>query len=90
MTDQSSNELLKASRLIEKLVRRSTQLKPILTVDREQEELFKQLETGLQRLQRLVSNAMGKDLTRKRSTQLWVAILGFFIRIIELLSKIVK
>jgi len=88
MTDRSSSDLVKASRLLEKLVHRSTQLKRTLKLNREQEGLFKQLQAGLRRLQRLVDNAPGANLRQKGSAEIWITISRFFIRVIDILSRL--
>ena len=88
MTHKIPKYLLEASEILEMLVRRSTELKGSFLADRRQEELFRDLQVGLCRVQRLLSKSIEKDYSEKRSTELWKLISNLFPRVIDVISKL--
>lgn len=90
MTDKIHKYVLEASEILKMLVRQSTELKSSFSVDRRQEELFRDLQVGLCRVQRLLSKSIEKDYSEKRSTELWTLISNLFPRVIDIISKLLN
>jgi hypothetical protein len=82
--------LLKASRVLEKLIQQAISLRLTLSRTQEQEEALNQLEADLRKLQRILNKRISKELVEKKPTEVCRLLGKFLFKVIEYITEILK